>query len=203
MSEERNARIAAKADEILGNAREMLGPGHTAETLHQAVLFDAAWSRALVDDQQAELQGMFKKLEAYSAALQSSERIMRDLLTLTRDMQAKLQESGAEHMHDMHDMRARLEEQHTDAQRIHDALLPLAQRGEGWTEEQRRKGFRRWEDDQAKHENWKRWQADAIAENPKFADHSKAEQARRLKKKHGIPDDVDTIRKRLSKKIGT
>jgi hypothetical protein len=48
-----------------------------------------------------------------------------------------------------------------------------------------------------KHDQWQQWQAEAITENPLFADKSKSEQARLLKKKYSIEDKQGTISKRL------
>lgn len=69
--------------------------------------------------------------------------------------------------------------------------------GETWTKKQRASGFKRFEADQEKHDNWRRLQASEQAANPKFGEYPKQEQARRLKKKHGITDAVPTIAKRL------
>jgi len=51
--------------------------------------------------------------------------------------------------------------------------------------------------DEEKHEQWRMWQADEKARNPQFSRQSKQEQARRLKAKHSINDEVGTIAKRL------
>lgn len=52
--------------------------------------------------------------------------------------------------------------------------------------------------DKEKHEQWRKWQADEKASNLQFAKlKSKQAQAKSLKKKHTISDEVDTIAKRL------
>jgi hypothetical protein len=57
---------------------------------------------------------------------------------------------------------------------------------------------KRHEEAQQKHAQWQKWQVEEIAENSRFAELSKIEQARRLKKKHAIVEPVGTIRKRLA-----
>lgn len=57
---------------------------------------------------------------------------------------------------------------------------------------------KRHEEAQQKHAQWQKWQVEEIAENSRFAELSKIEQTRRLKKKHAIVEPVGTIRKRLA-----
>lgn len=75
----------------------------------------------------------------------------------------------------------------------------MVKEGEGFLRRQQESGFRRWEEDQKKHLQWRSWQATEKKDNPAFAKiASKQGQARILKKKHEIPDAVATIAKQLS-----
>jgi hypothetical protein len=82
-----------------------------------------------------------------------------------------------------------------DVAERHDA--ELRSQGDAWVRNQINAGFARHHEDQEKHEQWRSWQAAEIFSNPNFARQSKQEQAKRLKEKHSIPDEVGTIAKRL------
>jgi hypothetical protein len=82
-----------------------------------------------------------------------------------------------------------------EAQARHDK--PKVDLGNMWSENQQKFAGKRHDESHEKHAQWQQWQAEAIAENPLFADKSKREQATLLKKKHAIAYPVDTIRKRL------
>lgn len=93
------------------------------------------------------------------------------------------------------------EEWYKKQEELREGMRRLAARvSHGIAHENKQMKFRiiKAESAKAKHEQWRRWQAEIIANNEKFADQSKLEQAKRLKKKYSISDSIETIAKRLS-----
>jgi hypothetical protein len=77
-------------------------------------------------------------------------------------------------------------------------IQPHAERGITWSKVQTANGFRRHEEDQKKHSQWRQWQEQEASINSRFSAFSKTEQARQLKNKYSIRDNVATIAKRLA-----
>lgn len=74
---------------------------------------------------------------------------------------------------------------------------PLAKAGRGWVERQSKTGFLRYKEQQQKHVDWQKHQKSEITNAPMFEKLSKTEQARQIKKKFKIKENVSTIAKRL------
>ena len=80
----------------------------------------------------------------------------------------------------------------------YDALVPMVEEGKAYLERQKKAGFRRWEEDQTKHEIWRELQVDEEDKNPAFRSlKSKQAKAISLKRKYLIKDKVATIAKQL------
>jgi hypothetical protein len=77
-------------------------------------------------------------------------------------------------------------------------IEPAAKDGKEFINRQRESGFRRWEGDQEKHKQWRKWQAEEETIGGRFAELSKQAKAAFLKNKHRIIDAVPTIAKRLT-----
>ena len=73
----------------------------------------------------------------------------------------------------------------------------IIKRGVQYSNQQSEFAGKRHEESHKKHVEWQKWQAEAIAENPRFSEKSKLEQAKLLKQKHSIAYAVGTISKRL------
>lgn len=73
----------------------------------------------------------------------------------------------------------------------------IIKQGVQYRKQQKEFAGKRHDEEHEQHAQWQKWQAEAIAENPRFSGLSKSEQAKRLKKKHVITQTVSTIRKRL------
>ncbi len=125
-AEEFASLVIAKAKEILSSAREQLGQ-HTPEELLAVVLRDAAEARALVDLQRAELRGMLSHSQLCTDALESAVGAMQEMQTAMRGMQTALEESGAEDVRIMQDMRAEFEGVLDRVQPVLDAALKSQQ----------------------------------------------------------------------------
>ena len=76
-------------------------------------------------------------------------------------------------------------------------LEPLMARGKQYTDLQKKFRENKQRIDDAKHDQWRKWQADEITSNAQFAKQSKQEQAKRLKEKHSIPEKFGSIAKCL------
>lgn len=178
-----DSRINDKAAEITANAIALLGERFTPNLLHKALLFDAAWARVKLEDQ--------------LRATGESNQLNRKLMAITEELLEMLKRAQGESVAELRDWSERASVYHAAVEQTTAALLPLAERGEGWTKTQRKNGFKRFEEEQEKHDSWRQWQASEKAANPTFEKYSKEEQARRLKKKHSITDATSTIAKRL------
>jgi hypothetical protein len=76
---------------------------------------------------------------------------------------------------------------------------PAVERGNTYTAQQKKFREEKQKIDDAKHDQWRKWQEDEKANNPQFARlKSKQEQAKRLKDKYSIPEAIGSIAKRLS-----
>ena len=73
----------------------------------------------------------------------------------------------------------------------------LASKGEKYINLQKKFREDQQRADDAKHDQWRKWQADEKNSNAQFAKQSKQEQAKRLRLKHSINDEFSTIAKRL------
>lgn len=76
-------------------------------------------------------------------------------------------------------------------------LKLLAGKGEKYSDLQKKFREDQQRADDAKHDQWRKWQADEKNSNAQFAKQSKQEQAKRLRLKHSINDKFSTIAKRL------
>ncbi len=80
----------------------------------------------------------------------------------------------------------------------YDVIEPLVADGKAHLQRQKDAGFRRWEANQEKHMQWRKWQAVEESENSKFRSlPSKQAKALFLKNKHAITDKQETIAKQL------
>ena len=76
-------------------------------------------------------------------------------------------------------------------------LKLLASKGEKYNNLQKKFREDQQRADDAKHDQWRKWQAEEKNSNAQFAKQSKQEQAKRLRLKHSINDEFSTIAKRL------
>jgi len=76
-------------------------------------------------------------------------------------------------------------------------LKLLARIGKRYSEQQKKFREDQQRADDAKHDQWRKWQADEKVSNTQFAKQSKQEQAKRLKEKYTIPEKFGSIAKRL------
>ena len=176
-------RITAEREPVIEILRE-----HGAPDLTTAVSY-AAYVRVLLDNERQANNKLF-------AELKKSVQIVDAMMSLGNEMLAQLHTRnlhGEEEAEVLENIRATLASNFS-------SIVPLAERGAAWTDAQRRNGFKRFEDERKKHDQWLAWQANEIKSNPKFASYSVSEQARRLKRKHNIDDAAPTIAKRLTPK---
>lgn len=78
-----------------------------------------------------------------------------------------------------------------------DELKPDAMVGRVRKKQLQKAGFGSNEEQQEKHNQWRRWQAHEKATSPQFARKSKQDQARRLQEKYSIPEKISTIAKKI------
>ena len=80
----------------------------------------------------------------------------------------------------------------------YDALVPVLEEGRAYLERQKRAGLRRWEEDQVKHEKWRKLQVKEEDRNPHFRSlKSKQAKAKYLKRLNSIAEKVATIAKQI------
>lgn len=84
-----------------------------------------------------------------------------------------------------------------EAQNVASNVYGHAADGAKYVKRQRDTGMRRWESEQAQHDQWRAWQRDMNSQRPLTRRWSKNQQAKELKRLHSIEASIGTIRKQL------
>lgn len=177
-----SGRVKQERDEVI----EFLNTTAGRADLSTAISY-AAYLRVLLQDEQREaailLQALRKSISNADRMKALCEQIIADLDGRKNNV---LEEKSA------------FEKLKTAIMTTQATIVPFAEKGAVWTDSQRRNGFRRYEEEHAKHGQWLKWQDEEIQQNPRFSQFSASEQARKLKRKHSIAEAAPTIAKRLT-----